>query len=159
MNKKKIGSICFSILLALIALLLLYYIYFRFVASISYNDERLNLNACEKYSEKMNFTLIKPLNAFMYNDSKMYSCAINDLYEKAIVLNENGEVQWEGNYRTLQHNMEQLEATEVGMYKGKLVIVKKSVEENLEIQYYDMQSGEEVFSLQQRRTSEDGTME
>lgn len=159
MNKKKIGSICLSIILALIALLLVYYIYFRFVASISYNDERLNLNACEKYSEKMNFSLIKPLNAFMYNESKMYSCAINDIYEKVVVLNENGDVQWEGNYRTLQHTMEQLGENEVGMYKGKLVIVKKSVEDNLEIQYYDMQSGEEVFSLQQRRKDKDGTME
>lgn len=148
MNKYKIRSILVTIALFLTCVLLVNYIFFRFVASYSYNEERLNARACEMYGKANNKVLIQPLNSFMYEEKKLYSCAINDIYEKVIVLNEKGDLLLEGNYQSMLTQMELTGANKVGIYKNQLVIVKKNVEDLLDIIYYDARTGKEVFSLQ-----------
>lgn len=160
MTKNKMGSMLMTFVLIILCLLLINYIYFRFIASYTYNEERLNAKVCQNYVKTNSKTLLTPLNSFMYKGEKLYSCAINDIYEKVIVVNQEGRVILEGNYRTLQHSMDLVGVKEVGMYQNQLVLIDTQSKEQLEIKYYDMKSGEEVFSLQPKeKNDEENTME
>lgn len=150
MTRRNWIEILKSVVLLLVCLLIAFLIYFRFIASYPLNEERLNYEACKSYVSENSKELIEPLNSFMYRDNKHFSCAINDIYEKVIVIDESGSLIKEGNYRTLLNTAKTLGTKTLGMYKNSIVFVMKDIEDELRITYFDAFTGEKVFTLNER---------
>ena len=150
MTRRNWIEILKSVVLLVACILIAFLIYFRFIASYPLNEERVNYEACSKYVEENGKEMIKSLNSFMYKDNKYYSCAINDIYERVIVIDGNGSLVKEGNYRTLLATSEMVGTESVGMYENSIVLVRKEIEDELRITYFNAFTGEKVFALNEK---------
>lgn len=148
MNHMRLKRIATNVMLVLICLLLLFLMYFRFMASYYYDDERMTVKTCKEYAANENVTLLEPLNSLMYKDVKIYACALEDKKEMLVIVTDDKRAIIDHEYKEIKNTMEKLQLQEIGLYQDKIVLVSREIGDVLEIKYYDALNGELLFSLQ-----------